>query len=93
MNSRLPLFLFILSLALAACSPGDRGWCRSEADYTPLASAGSGAGLGRITVAPASIAAAVPPGFDKAAAEKLIPRPFKASIFIAIFIRSAPPIL
>jgi hypothetical protein len=66
--------LFCVYLALAACSPGDRGWSRSAADFNPLAGAPAGArpDLGPITVAPARIQASLPEGLDKAAAEKLI---------------------
>lgn len=69
MKTRLPFFLLTVSLALAACSPGDRGWCRSAADYSPLP---SGPGAGRIAVAPGRVKADEQEGFDKAAAEKLI---------------------
>jgi len=62
-------FLAAFSLAFAACSPGDRGWCRGAGDYSPLP---SGPGTGRLAVAPGRVEAAAPEGFDKAAAEKLI---------------------
>jgi len=66
--------LLSVFLTLPACQPGERGWCRAAKDYSPLDSSSyaNTPDLGEIAVAAARIEEALPEGFDRSRAEKLI---------------------
>ncbi|HBA59342.1 MAG TPA: hypothetical protein DCZ92_00685 [Elusimicrobia bacterium] len=71
------LFAFAaVSIALAACSPGDRGWYRVD-DYAPLP---SGPGVGEIRVAHTVIGEDMPEGLNKTAATELVTGLFRKDL-------------